>query len=425
MKIRLLILFILLVNIVAAQSQFQGFGAQVTGGTGKPVMHVTNLNATGSGSLASLMGSNRIIVFDVGGTVNNFAWDADNYNNVQNVTIDGTTAPFPGITLINNNNGNGLSFNQNCFNIIVKNIRMRGNAGNDAMNLVGAHDVVFDHCSISGAHDGNLDITEGSYNVSVQWCIIGGGSSDWSGAMLLGYVPTKNLSVHHNLFCAVTNGGVGERIPFIRANESSANYNDMIVEFRNNLVYKWGRAGGTGSGYATGFDFAGTGMAINNYYYSPSSPGAAVQFNVDPTAGSGYKAYVNGNVSGNGSSFPTGNVSAWVIPSWAAIPNQGACVAAQLIKSNAGCRPLDATDQAYMNGITLPNCQTVTPLLWASFLYNTKYRQLEWSTASEQNNEHFEIEVSDDASMWTVIGQMPSKAVDGNSSTTLNYTYSI
>lgn len=233
---------------------------------------------------------------------------------------------------------------------------MRGNAGNDAMNLVGAHDVLFDRCSISGAHDGNLDISEGAFNVTVQYCIIGGGSSDWSGAMLLGYVPTKNLSVHHNLFCAITAGGVGERIPFIRANENSAAYADMIVEFKNNLIWRWGRSNGTGSGYATGFDFAGTGMIIKNYYYSTSSPGTAVEFDVDPTAGSGYKAYVSGNFSGNGSAFPTGNVPAWTIPPPYQVIEDTPCAAAQKVLATAGVRPLDAVDQAFINAINLPGC---------------------------------------------------------------------
>lgn len=330
-----------------------GFGSATTGGQGKQTVHVTNLNTTGSGSFHDAIGSNKIIVFDVAGNIPNFRWDAE--AKLTNLTIDGTTAPAPGITCIANA-GNGLSL-ENCSNIIVRNIRIRGAAGNDAMNLVNSHDIIVQNVSLSGAHDGLLDISEGCYNVSVQDCIIGNGASDWSGAMLIGYIPTKNITVHHNLFCAITSGGVGERIPFIRANENSTSYADMIVEFKNNLVWRWGRNAGGGSGYASGFDFAGTGQIVNNYYYSTSDPSRAVAYNVDPTAGScGCKAFVSGNFSGNGSSFPASTTTEWPIPAWAQVPTQKPCDAARKVLAKAGCQPLDATDKAYINVINLPGC---------------------------------------------------------------------
>jgi hypothetical protein len=131
----------------------------------------------------------------------------------------------------------------------------------------------------------------------------------------------------------------------------------MIVEFKNNLVYRWGRAGGTGSGYATGFDFGGTGQIINNYYYSTVSQGSAVAYNVDPTAGScGCKAFVSGNFSGNGSSFPASTTTAWVIPSQYQVATEDPCVAARKVLAKAGCQPLDAVDKAYINSVTLPGC---------------------------------------------------------------------
>lgn len=348
---------------VFSQTTIEGFGSQVTGGAGQTVVYVTNLNATGPGSLHAAMGSNRYIRFDgLSGTITGFRWDSSNEGAVSNVTIDGTTADAPGITLDNNNNGNGLSFQTGCHNIIVKNIRVR-NAGNDCINVVGGYDIVFDHVSVSGGRDGNLDISQGAYNVTVQWSIIGnGGSGSWSGCMLIAYTPTKDISVHHNFFSSVTNQGgtsVGERIPFVHQNNTSPSSTNLMCHFVNNLVWRWGRQNGTGAGFASGVDYDGSLMCENNYYYSNASTTAAISIDPDPFAGSGGQCYAAGNFSGNAYDPNGGGVSnhaAWTIPSSAQITMQPACEAATLVIANAGCQPLDATDQGFIGQATLPEC---------------------------------------------------------------------
>ncbi len=110
----------------------EGYGSGTPGGTGKPVFHVTNLNASGAGSLSAAMGSNRTIVFDIGGTINNFSWEG---SGISYLTIDGSTAPSPGITLNNNNTGNGMLFDNGSNNIIISNIRVR-NAANDGFAVL-------------------------------------------------------------------------------------------------------------------------------------------------------------------------------------------------------------------------------------------------------------------------------------------------
>lgn len=62
--------------------------------------------------------------------------------------------------------------------------------------------------------------------------------------------------------------------------------------------------------------------------------------------------------------------------------------------------------------ITLLNFQYMSPLLT-------------WSTATEENSDRFEIEESDDGINWTKIGEVKSKAPNGNSTTQLNYDYFI
>lgn len=48
-----------------------------------------------------------------------------------------------------------------------------------------------------------------------------------------------------------------------------------------------------------------------------------------------------------------------------------------------------------------------------------------WSTAQENNNDHFEIQVSDDGITWKTIKSVPSKAINGNSNSKLDYSTQI
>ena len=75
MKKHLLTLVATMLSVMAiAQEQApafpgaEGHGRYVTGGRGKTVVHVTNLNNSGTGSFRSAVSSsNRIVVFDVAG----------------------------------------------------------------------------------------------------------------------------------------------------------------------------------------------------------------------------------------------------------------------------------------------------------------------------------------------------------------------
>jgi len=335
-----------------AVGAYEGFGSGAVGGANSStVYHVTNLNSSGSGSLANGIGSNKTIVFDVSGTiVGRFDLASISY-----LTID---ASGQDITINNNNAGDGISFDgANTHHCILKNVHVT-NAGGDGINVVdGAHDILITNCTSWGNRDGNIDIAGDNSgqtkNVTVQYCILGQGNTGWSGDML---VTGQNVSVHHNLFSPATAGEVGERCPFVHCNYSPVG--SPNVDFRNNIVWKWGRSGGTGSGYATGIDYNATGNVVNNYYYSASDPSRAVDLDADPTAGSGAKAYVAGNVSGNSGVNPNSvsNHAEYAIPASAAIAMQDACTAASTVLSSAGPSPRNATDNAIIGAVTLANC---------------------------------------------------------------------
>lgn len=348
--------FISFINTVVAQTKYEGFGAVTKGGRGKQIVHVKNLNAKGPGSLYAAIGSNRRIVFDVGGTIDDFRWDSSDGSDmaVSNLTIDGSTAPAPGITLNNNNNGNALSFQDGCHDIIVTGIRVR-NAGNDGLSVVNAHDILFDHVSSSGNVDGGLDITAGSFNITVQWSIFGKVASSSSGPMLIAYTPTKNISIHHNLFNSRGSSTEGARNPLVHS--SNGEPVGMMADIRNNIIWNWGNSKKDpccGYGYGTGLDHGATANIINNFYQTDGSQAEnAIDFNHE---GGKAKGYVAGNVFGNKGINPNklSNLSiAWPA---AAVTTQDACTAAALVLAQAGPRPLDVTDQSIINEVSLVNC---------------------------------------------------------------------
>lgn len=79
-----------------------GFGtADCTAGRGS-IVRVTNLNASGSGSLANALtsgGGNKTIVFEVGGPIDRRGFDTMDVD-VDGIRIAGQTAPSPGITVL-------------------------------------------------------------------------------------------------------------------------------------------------------------------------------------------------------------------------------------------------------------------------------------------------------------------------------------
>ena len=185
------------VNIKAQQLAFpgaEGFGAYASGGRGGEIVHVTNLNAAGAGSLAEAVSQpNRFVVFDVGGLID---ITGKNITIASNVTIAGQTAPGEGITIYG-----GRVIASKSSNVIIRYIRMRGGSSVDSkkctLTLDECENLIMDHCSVSWGPWDNVHIANAN-NITWQNCIISEGIEPQRfGAITDG---TRNWTIHHCLW---------------------------------------------------------------------------------------------------------------------------------------------------------------------------------------------------------------------------------
>ena len=247
----------------------EGHGRFVTGGRGGQIVHVTNLNDSGTGSFrAAAKTGKRIIVFDVAGVI---ALKSD-LKIGDNITILGQTAPSPGITLryytVQPGNNN-----------IIRFIRFRRGQEKDINDSADAAwqrnktGIIFDHCSFSWSIDEVASFYDNN-NFTMQWCTIAESLTNpghSKGAHGYGGIwGGKLASFHHNFIGHVMNRGPrfnGARYSWTgyTSNKDYKTYNwknpvqAENVDFRNCLMYN---AQGTCYGGPGG----GQINIVNNYY---------------------------------------------------------------------------------------------------------------------------------------------------------------
>ena len=246
----------------------EGHGRYVTGGRGGEIIHVTNLNDSGPGSLREALKSTKpkTIVFDVSGYI-----DLRSQLNVSsNTTIAGQTAPEGGITL----RYFTLYFG-NCDNVIVRFIRSRRsqvkdvNDGADATWGRNHKGIILDHCSFSWSIDEVASFYD-NRDFTMQWCNVTEGLANpghTKGAHSYGGIwGGKNASFHHNFIAHVQNRAPrfnGARYAWNGYDKTlySSTVDAERVDFRNCVMYNWGTGsacyGGPGGGYIN---------IVNNYY---------------------------------------------------------------------------------------------------------------------------------------------------------------
>lgn len=298
----------------------EGPGSDASGGRGGDVYHVTTLlddsRTDGYGNTLSPPGSlrhalntapasGRTIVFDVAGTIrltSSVAADASSTrwlrSGASNITIAGQTAPYPGITIVNQTTK--LSGN----NIILRNLAFRpgpdpknpGVASNDGLSLQTKNSII-DHVSCGFMDDEGLSPTDAAMNTTVQYSIIAeglnymlaDGTRHAFGTLLSSEVADAPLSLHHNLYSDMSTrnpriGNDGNGVVLGGPNEGSIN------SICNNVVYNWsGRAS-----YDAGSTRPARANFLNNCFIAGPSTGSAdtVYFG----SGTNVRIYHSGNV---------------------------------------------------------------------------------------------------------------------------------
>lgn len=242
----------------------QGYGARTTGGRGGRVIAVTNLNASGPGSLneACQAKGPRIVVFKISGTIEGQVRITNDH-----ITIAGQSAPGDGICIKGD-----IRIDAN--DVIIRYVRARPNpeAGEvDAIFGRYKRNIILDHISASWSSDEVLSVYRNEY-VTIQWCmmteacvkIVDGKDT---GHRFGGIWGNSYGTYHHNLF----------------AHNDSRNprwaSGSKLNDYRNNVLYNWGYNSCYGGGAGEGSDPAQTFSKFNmiaNYY----KPGPATRDNV-------------------------------------------------------------------------------------------------------------------------------------------------
>lgn len=254
----------------------EGHGRYVTGGRGGKVVHVTNLNDSGTGSFREAVKSgNRIIVFDVAGVI---ALKSD-LKIADNITILGQTAPSPGITLryytVQPGNNNIIRFLR-----IRRGQEKNINDGADATWQRNKTGIIFDHCSFSWSIDEVASFYDNN-NFTMQWCTVAESLTNpghSKGAHGYGGIwGGKLASFHHNFVGHLMNRGPrfnGARYGWTgyisNKDYDTYQWKNTVqaenVDFRNCVMYN---AQGTCYGGPGG----GQINIVNNYYKAGPSQG--------------------------------------------------------------------------------------------------------------------------------------------------------
>lgn len=235
---------------VPAFPEAEGFGAFTRGGRGGDVYLVTTTADYGEnaapipGSLRAAVEAEgpRTVVFRVSGYI-----DLVRPLVVQHpyLTIAGQTAPGEGVAL----RRHGLSVEAP--QVILRYLRVRpgdvAGVPEDAIDIK-ASDVIVDHCSVSWATDETLSVSGDATNVTVQWCLIAESLNESihpKGAHGYGSLLSSSgdVTVHHTIYA------------FHQSRNPRPK--DVLLDFRNNLVYGYGDRAGYNTDDFTRMNYVG------------------------------------------------------------------------------------------------------------------------------------------------------------------------
>ncbi len=269
-----------------------GYGRFAIGGRGGPVVHVTNLNDSGAGSLRAAVEGDlgpRTIVFDVAGEIRlaSRLTLSSRY-----VTIAGQTAPGKGIVITKAPFGFSGTTDSS-----MRHVRVRVGYGTtyDGIGLQGADHCIFDHNSVSWSIDEAFS-SRNARNITLQNTLVSealnsADHQNYPSGTKHGYAGTISGNVgsfHHNLLahCEGRNFSMGSAI------DGAGTFVSRLDLF-NNVVYNFGGRANDGQVHQANF--------FNNYYKKGPATTINFTFSMDlENYGTGtISAYYEGNILQN------------------------------------------------------------------------------------------------------------------------------
>lgn len=275
----------------------EGFGSRTPGGRGGEVVIVTSLADDGPGSLREALEGRsglRIVVFEVAGIVRLARPLVLEGVPGSFVTIAGQSAPGGGVTIA----GFPLSLRNGVHDVVVRHLRVRnpralesvGSIG-DGIELRGASNVVLDHVSVAWATDEGISIeVGGNHDITVQNSLVaetlldgGHPSGGPHSRCMIVSDGSFNVTMHRNLLASCN-----RRSPALNGSSELGASAFPLTDFRHNLVYNWGRAGGQ---FARG---AQANLVDNVYRFGPDT-GAETPFEGNDRQDEGTTVFLSGN----------------------------------------------------------------------------------------------------------------------------------
>lgn len=279
------------------------FGAGTVGGSGGRIIHVTSLAASGPGSLqeALLADGPRTIVFDVAGRIN-LIEDSSLIIKNPYVTIDGSTAPYPGITI------SGGTLGINTHDVIVRGLAIRpGNLDADGNIASGvsldnrdgigiysdAYNILIEHNSVSWATDELIQIWgTNDHDITIRNNILSEGlyqaghpDGVHSDALIVGF-DAKNVAIYQNIF-----SDNARRNPVLQNGAEAFIANNLTFYSTVNVHFlSEGPSRYNYSGEAT------LATIVNNVILNGGSDTQASLLKVEAVLVNGSQVYTNGNI---------------------------------------------------------------------------------------------------------------------------------